>query len=111
MSLPQVIAHRGANDTEPEHSVAAYLRAIEQGANAVECDVRLTMDGTLVCIHDRRINRTSSGRGTVSSQFHSELDRSDFSGSLEKSTAVSLSTRCCVRLTFSRVSSSEPVKT
>lgn len=78
-----MIAHRGANDTEPEHSVAAYLRAIEQGANAVECDVRLTMDGTLVCIHDRRINRTSSGRGTVSSQFHSELDLSDFSGSLE----------------------------
>lgn len=83
VTLPQVIAHRGANDTEPEHSMAAYMRAIEQGANAVECDVRLTMDGTLVCVHDRRINRTSSGRGTVSSQFHSELDLSDFSGSLD----------------------------
>ena len=83
VSVPQVIAHRGANDTEPEHSVAAYLRAIEQGVNAVECDVRLTLDGTLVCVHDRRINRTSSGRGSVSSQFLSELHLNDFSGSLE----------------------------
>jgi glycerophosphoryl diester phosphodiesterase len=83
VSLPQVIAHRGANDTEPEHSLAAYLRAIEQGVNAVECDVRLTMDGTLVCVHDRRINRTSSGRGSVSGQYLSELVLSDFSGSLE----------------------------
>lgn len=83
VSLPQVIAHRGANDTEPEHSVAAYLRAIEQGAKAVECDVRLTMDGTLVCVHDRRIHRTSSGRGTISGQFHSELDLFDFSRSRE----------------------------
>jgi len=83
VSFPQVIAHRGANDTEPEHSMAAYMRAIEQGANGVECDVRLTIDGTLVCVHDRRINRTSSGTGSVSSQYLSELDMSDFSGSLD----------------------------
>lgn len=82
-NLPQVIAHRGANDTEPEHSLAAYLRAIEQGVDGVECDVRLTMDGTLVCVHDRRIDRTSNGRGTVSGQMFSDLLISDFSGSLD----------------------------
>ena len=83
MALPQVVAHRGANDTEPEHSLAAYIRAIEQGVDAVECDVRLTNDGTLVCVHDRRIDRTSSGRGSVSDQSLSDLVTNDFSGSLD----------------------------
>jgi glycerophosphoryl diester phosphodiesterase len=76
----QVIAHRGANDLEPEHSLAAYLRALEQGADAIECDVRLTADGSLVCVHDRRIDRTSSGRGVVSSKTLQQLSAYDYSG-------------------------------
>lgn len=83
VSFPQVIAHRGANDAEPEHSLASYIRAIEQGVDGVECDVRLTNDGTLVCVHDRRIDRTSTGRGSVSGQLLAELATSDFSGSLD----------------------------
>ena len=55
-SPPEIVAHRGSNDEEPEHSLAAYLRAIDEGADAIECDVRLTADGTLVCVHDRRID-------------------------------------------------------
>lgn len=76
---PEVVAHRGSNEDEPEHSLASYLRAIDDKADAVECDVRLTADGTLVCVHDRRINRTSSGRGSVSSQELGELMQFDFS--------------------------------
>ena len=76
----QVIAHRGANDEEPEHSLAAFLKAVEQGADAVECDVRLTADGTLVCFHDRRIDRTSTGRGAVSSKTLKQLTEYDYSG-------------------------------
>jgi len=83
MALPKIIAHRGANDTEPEHSLAAYIRAIKFGVDAVECDVRLTNDGTLVCLHDRRIDRTSSGRGSVSGQLLADLVKNDFSGSLD----------------------------
>jgi glycerophosphoryl diester phosphodiesterase len=83
MAFPKIIAHRGANDTEPEHSLAAYIRAIEFGVDAVECDVRLTNDGTLVCVHDRRIDRTSSGRGSVSGQLLADLVTNDFSGSLD----------------------------
>jgi glycerophosphoryl diester phosphodiesterase len=83
MALPKIVAHRGANDTEPEHSLAAYVRAIELGVDAVECDVRLTNDGTLVCVHDRRIDRTSSGRGSVSGQLLADLVTNDFSGSLD----------------------------
>lgn len=76
----EVIAHRGANEEEPEHSLAAYLRAVDEGADAVECDVRLTADGTLVLVHDRRINRTSSGRGAVSAMTFGELSAHDYSG-------------------------------
>lgn len=75
----EVVAHRGASDTEPEHSLAAYLLAIEQGADAIECDVRLTADGTLVCVHDRRIDRTSNGRGPVSAKTLSQLAAYDYS--------------------------------
>ncbi len=79
----EIVAHRGASKEEPEHSLAAYLLAVEQGADAIECDVRLTADGTLVCVHDRRIDRTSSGRGTVSAKTLAELSSFDYSRSDE----------------------------
>lgn len=76
----QVVAHRGYSSEEPEHSMAAYLRAVEAGADAVECDVRLTADGTLVLVHDRRIDRTSPGSGAVSNFLLSELQEHTFGG-------------------------------
>jgi glycerophosphoryl diester phosphodiesterase len=63
---PLVIAHRGASAHRAEHTLAAYALALEQGADGLECDVRLTRDGHLVCVHDRTVNRTSDGRGVVS---------------------------------------------
>ncbi|MGO1020326.1 glycerophosphodiester phosphodiesterase [Streptomyces rubiginosohelvolus] len=74
----QVIAHRGASDDAPEHTLAAYRKAIEDGADALECDVRLTADGHLVCVHDRRVNRTSNGRGAVSALELADLAALDF---------------------------------
>jgi len=75
---PLVFAHRGGADALPEHTLAAYLRALEEGADGLECDVRLTRDGHLVCVHDRRLNRTSNGRGLVSAKTLAELDALDF---------------------------------
>ncbi|MER6089055.1 glycerophosphodiester phosphodiesterase [Streptomyces bluensis] len=74
----QVVAHRGASDEAPEHTLAAYKKAIEDGADALECDVRLTADGHLVCVHDRRVNRTSNGRGAVSALELADLATLDF---------------------------------
>ncbi|CAL9508880.1 putative glycerophosphodiester phosphodiesterase 1 [Streptomyces sp. enrichment culture] len=74
----QVVAHRGASEDAPEHTLAAYRKAIEDGADALECDVRLTADGHLVCVHDRRVNRTSNGRGAVSALELSDLAALDF---------------------------------
>jgi glycerophosphoryl diester phosphodiesterase len=76
---PRVIAHRGASDEAPEHTLAAYRRAIEAGADGLECDVRMTRDGVLVCVHDRRVDRTSDGRGAVAALELAELAELDFS--------------------------------
>jgi glycerophosphoryl diester phosphodiesterase len=75
---PLVFAHRGSSALLPEHTWAAYRHAIEEGADGLECDVRLTRDGHLVCVHDRRLERTSDGRGLVSGYTLAELDRFDF---------------------------------
>jgi glycerophosphoryl diester phosphodiesterase len=74
-----VVAHRGASDDVAEHTLAAYVTAIESGADALECDVRLTRDGHLVCVHDRTVNRTSDGRGVVSDFDLETLTALDFS--------------------------------
>jgi glycerophosphoryl diester phosphodiesterase len=73
-----VVAHRGASADEPEHTLAAYLEAIKVGADALECDVRLTADGHLVCVHDRRVDRTSDGRGLVSTLELTDLEGLDW---------------------------------
>jgi glycerophosphoryl diester phosphodiesterase len=75
---PLVFAHRGGADALPEHTLGAYLRALEEGADGLECDVRLTRDGHLVCVHDRRLDRTSNGHGKVSAKTLAELDSLDF---------------------------------
>ncbi len=77
-STIQVIAHRGSSEDAPEHTLSAYKRALDDGADALECDVRLTRDGHLVCVHDRRVDRTSNGRGVLSTLELAELSALDF---------------------------------
>jgi len=73
-----IVAHRGASSVVAEHTLAAYVTAIESGADALECDVRLTRDGHLVCVHDRTVDRTSDGRGRVSEFDLAGLGTLDF---------------------------------
>ena len=75
---PRVFAHRGSSAALPEHTAAAYRRAIAEGADGLECDVRLTRDGHLVCVHDPTIDRTSTGQGRVSQLTLDELNRHDY---------------------------------
>ena len=74
----EVVAHRGATSEAGEHTLAAYRHAADIGADAVECDVRLTRDGVLVCVHDRQIRHTSNGRGIVSALRLEELEQYHF---------------------------------
>jgi len=75
---PQVVAHRGASHDTAEHTLGAYLKALDVGAEALECDVRLTADAHLVCVHDRDLRRTASRRGLVSTMELADLDQLDF---------------------------------
>ena len=56
---PIIIAHRGASGERPEHSIASYARAIEQGADYIEPDLVLTRDGVLVARHENEISETT----------------------------------------------------
>lgn len=65
-SAPVVIAHRGASGDLPEHTLAAYLLAILQGADLVEPDLVLTADGVLVARHERTLARVElDGAGNI----------------------------------------------
>ena len=93
----QVVAHRGSSDALPEHTLAAYRRALDEGADGVECDVRLTADGQLVCVHDRTIRRVSDGRGTVSAMTLAQLEAYDF-GSWKNGSTADPQARTVLRL-------------
>lgn len=56
---PLLIAHRGASAVLPEHTLAAYARAIEDGADAIEPDLVSTRDGVLVARHENEIGGTT----------------------------------------------------
>jgi len=56
---PLVFAHRGCCGERPEHTLGSYLLAMEQGADYIEPDLRLTKDGVLVALHDATLNRTT----------------------------------------------------
>lgn len=75
---PQVVAHRGASHDNAEHTLGAYVAALDAGADGLECDVRLTADGHLVCVHDRNVRRTATRRGVVSTMELAELSELDF---------------------------------
>ena len=75
---PYVVAHRGASAARPEHTLAAYDLALKEGADGVECDVRLTRDGHLVCVHDRSLDRTSTGAGLVSTMTLDQLSELEY---------------------------------
>ena len=75
---PQVVAHRGASHELAEHTLGAYLEALDTGADGLECDVRLTADGHLVCVHDRDLRRTAANKGIVSTMELADLSELDF---------------------------------
>jgi glycerophosphoryl diester phosphodiesterase len=62
---PLVIAHRGDSAHRPENTLAAFVSALELGADLMECDIQLTRDGHVVVLHDPTVDRTTNGRGRV----------------------------------------------
>lgn len=59
------IAHRGGASEAPEHTLLAYQRALESGADVLELDVHLSRDGELIVLHDTTVDRTTDGEGAI----------------------------------------------
>ena len=72
-----VIGHRGASAEAPENTLPSFLRAIEQGVNAIELDVHVTADDVPVVMHDPTVMRTTSGEGAIAGMSWRKLQELD----------------------------------
>ena len=72
-----VIGHRGNPVDAPENTIAALHSAFAAGSDAVELDIRVTRDGTLVVMHDETVERTTNGQGAVAELTLTELKALD----------------------------------
>lgn len=73
----KVYAHRGYSGKYPENTMLAFRKAAESGCDGIELDVQLTKDGTVVVIHDEKIDRTTDGTGYVKDYTYEELKKFD----------------------------------
>lgn len=76
-SKPLIIGHRGASSLVPENTIAAFRRAIVDGADGIEMDVRLAADGVPVVFHDAGLKRTARVSGLVADIASAELAKID----------------------------------
>jgi glycerophosphoryl diester phosphodiesterase len=70
-----IVAHRGASAVEAENTIPAFERALADGADVIEFDVRMSEDGVAVVMHDPDVARTTDGRGLVKDLSLEELRR------------------------------------
>lgn len=76
-SMPLILGHRGASAVAPENTLAAFSRAILDGAEGIEFDVRLSRDGTPMVIHDAGLRRTALIDRLVCELSSEELQKID----------------------------------
>ena len=69
----KIYAHRGSSGNNPEMTRLAYEVAIKEGADGFECDVRLSSDSEIVCIHDATTKRIAGIKLRVSRSSLKEL--------------------------------------
>ncbi len=77
MPVPLILGHRGAKNYAPENTLAAFHLALEQGADGVELDVKLSADGVVVVHHDSTVDRTTAGSGRLARFTLAELRELD----------------------------------
>ena len=66
-------AHRGASADFPEHTMAAYRGAIEQGALGFECDIRITKDEVLILWHDANMKKEAKSAAIIANRTYAEI--------------------------------------
>lgn len=75
LQRPAIVGHRGASAHAPENTLAAFRRALEDGAQLLECDVHLSADGEVVVMHDETIDRTVASDSPLRTGAIGELTR------------------------------------
>lgn len=73
----EIVVHRGANHLAPENTIASALAAIEQGAQWVELDVRMSRDSVFYNLHDDTLGRTTNGSGPIGQWLSADIDTLD----------------------------------
>ncbi|MFG1623783.1 glycerophosphodiester phosphodiesterase [Kribbella sp. NPDC049227] len=68
-----ITGHRGALGTEPENTLRSFRRAVADGCDEIELDLRVTADGELVIMHDATVDRTTSGSGEIAALSYDEV--------------------------------------
>jgi glycerophosphoryl diester phosphodiesterase len=68
-----ITGHRGALGTEPENTLRSFRRAVADGCDEIELDLRVTADGEVVIMHDATVDRTTSGSGEVAGLTFDEI--------------------------------------
>ncbi len=101
---PYLMAHRGNRVACPENTLAAFRRALVDGADIIETDLHLTADGVFVCIHDATVDRTTNGHGPVAEMTLAQMKslsasygRAEFQGE-QVPTLAELSALFCLRI-------------
>jgi glycerophosphoryl diester phosphodiesterase len=72
---PVILAHRGCRAQAPENTRQAFDLALDQGADIIETDLRITRDRVIVCIHDETVDRTTDGSGPVAQMTWREIKK------------------------------------
>lgn len=68
-----ITAHRGASGYAPENTLSAINKALEIGVDRIEVDVQQTSDGVVVCLHDKKLDRTTNATGLVGKKSWEEV--------------------------------------
>ncbi|MBO5197302.1 MAG: hypothetical protein J6B85_02100 [Lachnospiraceae bacterium] len=85
-----VAGHRGDSYNGYENTMEAFRMAIEEGADMIETDVRLSSDGMLVLMHDDKVDRTTDGKGLAKEKTFEELRALNAGGKYEPLTIPTL---------------------
>jgi glycerophosphoryl diester phosphodiesterase len=84
LPYPIIFAHRGASKYAPENTLAAFELALQQGADAIELDAKLSADGRVVVIHDTTVDRTTEGHGRVKDMTLEQIKKLDAGSSFSE---------------------------
>lgn len=74
---PVIIGHRGASAYAPENTLSSFRLAVEHGADGIELDAKLSVDGHVVVIHDQTVDRTTGAHGVVREMTLAQLKKLD----------------------------------